>query len=65
MSYPRRFAVVFVSAGITYLVADALAAWIAGVSPDTTRTTSPRTREVPGCNTGAGFPRMGSTTTTP
>ena len=30
MSYPRRFAVVFASGGITYLVADALAAWIAG-----------------------------------
>lgn len=30
MTYPRRFAVVFVSAGITYLVADFLAAWIAG-----------------------------------
>lgn len=30
MSYPRRIAVVFASGGITYLVADALAAWIAG-----------------------------------
>lgn len=30
MSYPRRFAVVFASGGVTYLLADALAAWIAG-----------------------------------
>ena len=30
MSRARQAAVVFVSGGITYLVADALAAWIAG-----------------------------------
>lgn len=30
MTYPRRAAVVFVAFGITYLAADALAAWIAG-----------------------------------